>query len=108
MTEIIIRMPCQGRDCNDNDLKSWVCGSCDNGNIFLSENGIVKCNKCDYRIDYLSVDFCCKKCKEKKNYSIPINGKIKFLLRILDSEGVSEDFIENVMDSIMSQRRKYL
>ena len=108
MSEIILRMQCQGRDCNDNDLKSWVCGSCDNGNIFLSENGIVKCNKCDYRKDYLSEDFYCKKCKEKKNYSIPINGKIKFLLRILDSEGVSEDFIENVMDSIMSQRRKYL
>ena len=91
MSEIILRMQCQGRDCNDN----------------VSENGIVKCNKCDYRKDYLSVDFCCKKCKEKKNYSIPIQEKIRFLLRILNTERENEDFIDNVMDSIMRQRRKY-
>ena len=107
MSEIILRMQCQGRDCNDNGLTKWICGSCNNGDIFLSENGIVKCNKCDYRKDYLSVDFCCKKCKEKKNYSIPFQRKLGFLTIILDSEGVSEDFIDNVMDSIMRQIRKY-
>ena len=57
MLEIILRISCQGRDCNDNDLSRWTCRCYDNGTIFLSENGTVKCNKCDYKKDYLSVNF---------------------------------------------------
>ena len=101
MSEIILRMQCQGRDCNDNDLKQWVCGSCNKGDIFLSENGIVKCNKCDYSKDYLFVDFYCNKCKEKKNSSISIHGKMRLLAKIFGTERVYANFIDNVMDSIM-------
>ena len=109
MSEIILRIPCQGTDCDDSDLKGWVCGRCNNGKIFLTENGIVKCNKCDYKKDYLSVNFYCPKCKEKKNNSNSnyYRRKYQMLLGYIASEVQSEDFLENVLHSLRNQLRKY-
>ena len=73
----------------------------------MSENGIVKCNKCDYKKDYLSVNFYCNKCKEKENGSIPFQLKYRQLIYQLSREGISDDFIDNLLDSLHMQRRKY-
>ena len=108
MSEIILRIPCQGTDCDDSDLKGWVCGRCNNGKIFLTENGIVKCNKCDYKKDYFSEDFYCNKCKEKKNNSNSnYYRKFGMLLKYICSEVQSRKFLENVGDSLIIQLRKY-
>ena len=45
--------------------------------------------------------------QRKKNDSIPFKIKIGLLLKQLTIEGVSDDFIINVFESIRRQRRKY-
>ena len=74
----------------------------------MTENGIVKCNKCDYKKDYLSVNFYCNKCKEKKNNSNS-NFKKKFmmLLKNIPNEVQYDDFFDNVFNSLRKQKWKY-
>ena len=111
MSTTILKVCCQKYDCNNRDLKQWICGRCNKGNLYVSENGIVTCNNCDFREDILSIDFICKKCKEKNNNSIYLSNKIQSFVysfdKLVDENEISDNFCFNLIKSIMMQRHKY-
>ena len=112
MSEIILKTFCQGYDCPDRyELKNWICGGDCKGQLYLSEKGIVRCDNCNYKKDILSMDFICTKCREKNPNSYCSSGekykKIISSIGSLNDEGLSDEFIDNLLEAIRKQRHTY-
>lgn len=110
MSTIILRVCCQENDCHNRDLTKWICGRCNKGNLYVSENGIVTCDNCDYKKDIFSIDFICRKCHEKNNNSISLSNKFRLLIysfgKLEKENEISEDFCEHLITSIQMQKYK--
>ena len=107
MSEILLKCPCPARSCNDDKRYGWYHNECpSNSNYYISDEGILRCDNCGKKFDFLSRRWKSNSCShdyEKSN----LKRAIYIFTALLMSNDISTDFHCKICNSLKQQAAKY-
>ena len=107
MSEILLKCPCPARNCIDNEIRGWHHGECpSNSNYYISDEGILRCDNCGKKFDFLSRSWKSSSCSHDYENS-NLKRAINIFTALLMSNNISAEFHFKICKSLKQQAHKY-
>ena len=108
MSEILLKCSCPARNCRDEKIRGWHHGDCpSNSNYYISDEGILRCDNCGKKFDFLSRSWKSSSCShdyENSNLKRAINI---FTALMMSDNNISAEFYFKICKSLKQQAAKY-
>ena len=108
MSEILFKCPCPARGCLDMETRGWYHTGCpSNSNYYISDEGILRCDNCGKKFDFLSRSWKSSSCShdyENSNLKRAINI---FTALMMSDNNISPEFHFKICKSLKQQAAKY-
>ena len=107
MSEILLKCSCPARNCRDNEIRGWHHCECpSNSNYYISDEGILRCDNCGKKFDFLSRRWKSSSCSHDYENS-NLERAICVLAALVTSGGMSKGFHRKICKSLIQQADKY-
>ena len=107
MSEIPFKCPCPARGCLDMETRRWYHTGCpSNSNYYISDEGILRCDNCGKKFDFLSRRWKSSSCSHDYENS-NLKRAINILTSLIMSNNISQEFHSKICKSLMQQAHKY-
>ena len=106
MSEILLKCPCPARSCSDDKVSGQHHCECPNSNYYISDEGILRCDNCGKKFDFLNRSWKSSSCSHDYENS-NLKRAINIFTALMMSNNISPDFHFKICNSLKQQASKY-